>query len=117
MAKHHQLGKAGEALAVEWLQQRGYRVWQQNWRWHRTEVDIVATKNEWLHIIEVKTSSTDQWGFPEQRVNAHKLKMLQRAASYWLQRTRRSWLQYDVIAITWKPNEAPLIEMIADVSP
>jgi hypothetical protein len=41
---------------------------------------------------------------------------LQRAAGVLLQLTGRKWIQYDVIAITWKKGEVPLIELIEDLS-
>jgi putative endonuclease len=72
MNKHLALGSAGEQLAAQWLQQKGYTILQQNFRWGKTEIDIVATKGEWLHIVEVKTSSTDKWGTPEMRVDQKK---------------------------------------------
>jgi hypothetical protein len=44
------------------------------------------------------------------------MRVLQRAAAVLLQRTERKWIQYDVIAITWKKGEPPLIELIEDVT-
>ena len=116
MNEHLALGSAGERLAAEWLQQNGYRVVTQNFRWGKTEIDIVAIRGEWLHIVEVKTSSTNRWGPPELRVHRRKMCFLQRAAGALLQLTGRKWIQYDVIAITWKKGEVPLIELIEDLS-
>jgi putative endonuclease len=110
------LGCAGEALAADWLQQNGYTIVARNFRWGKTEIDIVATRGEWLHIVEVKTSSSTTWGPPEQRVDPRKMSVLQRAAGVLLQVTKRKWIQYDVIAITWKKGEKPLIELIEDLS-
>jgi putative endonuclease len=116
MNKHLALGSAGEQLAAQWLQQKGYTILQQNFRWGKTEIDIVATKGEWLHIVEVKASSTNKWGTPEMRVDQKKMRMLQRAANFLLWSTGRQWIQYDVIAITWNMGQAPLIELIEDMS-
>jgi len=116
MNKHQTLGGAGEQLAAEWLQKRGYTILKRNFRWGKTEIDIVAIKAEWLHIIEVKTSSTDKWGTPEIRVNQKKMRVLQRAACYLLHLTGRQWVQYDIVAITWKTGQVPLIELIEDLS-
>jgi putative endonuclease len=116
MYEHLSLGSAGETVAADWLQQNGYTVLVRNFRWGKTEIDIVATRGEWLHIVEVKTSSSATWGRPEQRVRPQKMRVLQRAAAVLLQRTKRKWIQYDVIAITWKKGETPLIELIEDVT-
>ena len=116
MNRHHALGQAGENIAAVWLTDQGYTLVARNFRWGKTEIDIVATRGEWLHIIEVKTSSADTWGTPELRVHPKKMRTLQRAAVVLLRQTNRKWLQYDVLAITWKKNEAPLIELFEDLS-
>ncbi|MFM8806502.1 MAG: YraN family protein [Sphingomonadales bacterium] len=116
MKEHLTLGNAGESLAADWLEQHGYTVLVRNFRWGKTEIDIVATRGEWLHVVEVKTSSSATWGPPEQRVHSQKMNVLRRAAGVLLQLTKRKWMQYDVIAITWKKGEAPLIELIEDVT-
>ena len=116
MNEHILLGSAGESLAANWLEQNGYTLMARNFRWGKTEIDIVATRGEWLHVIEVKTSSSTAWGPPEQRVHSHKLKVLQRAAGVLLRLSKRKWIQYDVIAITWKKGEPPFIELIEDIT-
>jgi len=116
MSKHLALGRQGETLASQWLQENEYTLIDRNFRWGKTEIDIVATRGEWLHIIEVKTISSVKWGTPELRVNDKKIKKLQQAAGILLQMTHRKWVQYDVIAITWLPGESPLIELFEDVS-
>lgn len=42
--------------------------------------------------------------------------VMQRAAAVLLNQTHRKWVQYDIVAITWKKGETPLIELIEDVS-
>ena len=42
MAPHHETGKRGEALAAEHLTSQGYEILEQNWRFRRAEVDIIA---------------------------------------------------------------------------
>lgn len=116
MKPHLALGRAGEELAVDWLQRNGYTIIMKNFRWGKTEIDIVAIKGEWLHVIEVKTSSSDKWGMPEQRVNAKKMEVLRRAAAVLLAMSSRKWIQYDVIAVTLKKGDNPLIELIEDLS-
>ena len=55
MADHNDLGKEGEALAAKWLKEHGYTLLHQNWRHSYHEIDIVATKEKFLHFVEVKT--------------------------------------------------------------
>lgn len=116
MNMHLALGKAGEQLAAAWLEKMGYTLYARNFRWGKTEIDIVATRAEWLHIIEVKTRRSDKWGPPELQVDKKKMIVMQRAAAVLLNQTHRKWVQYDIVAITWKKGETPLIELIEDVS-
>ncbi|MFM7646264.1 MAG: YraN family protein [Sphingomonadales bacterium] len=116
MKPHLALGLAGEQLAASWLQQKGYSIIERNFRWGKTEIDIVATKGDYLHLIEVKTRSSDRWGMPEQQVSVKKINVMRRVASLLLERSQRKWIQYDAVAITWKKGEPPLLELIEDIS-
>ena len=68
MASHNDFGKEGEELAALWLSERGYDILHRNWRFGKLEIDIVAKKNEKLHIIEVKTRKGNFFGLPEDGV-------------------------------------------------
>ncbi len=54
MAKHNELGKAGENAAVTYLEQQGYCIRDRNWRKGHFELDIVAAKDNELIVVEVK---------------------------------------------------------------
>ena len=59
MAKHNDLGKAGENAAVAYLEQKGYLIRDRNWRKGHFELDIVAAKDNELIVVEVKTRSNN----------------------------------------------------------
>jgi putative endonuclease len=101
LAKHNHTGKEGELLAAAYLQQNGYTLLHQNWRHGHWEVDIIATKNETLHFIEVKTRRNQTYGLPEESVNKKKLQTLQNAGSAFLQQ-QPQWkkVQYDVLSVS-----------------
>ena len=46
MALHNDIGKRGEALAVASLESKGYQILDRNYRFKRTEVDIIAMQME-----------------------------------------------------------------------
>ena len=52
MAKHNDLGKAGENAAVAYLEQKGYLIRDRNWRKGHFELDIVAAKDNELIVVE-----------------------------------------------------------------
>ncbi len=100
MAEHLALGKKGEDLAVEWLQEKSYHILHRNWRYSHAEVDIIAEKEGVLHFIEVKTRSTTKFGMPEESVDEKKLDNLMSAAEeYVFQFPEWERIQYDVLSI------------------
>lgn len=116
MASHNDLGKEGEDLAVSWLQEKGYAILHRNWRHSYHEIDIIAVKNDKLHIIEVKTRKGNRYGHPEESVTKKKFKHLQRAADEFLfHHPGYKWLQYDVLAITLFGDKDPEFFLLEDV--
>jgi putative endonuclease len=116
MAKHQQTGQKGEALAAQFLAERGYQILHQNWRFSYYEVDIIAQKDNILHIIEVKTRRNSQYGYPEESVTDQKLESLMKAAEAFLQE-HPEWniVQYDILAITIHHPEQVEYLLIEDI--
>ncbi|MCQ2083305.1 MAG: YraN family protein [Bacteroidaceae bacterium] len=73
MAKHNILGKTGELLAAEYLENEGYQVLDRNWRCGHKELDIVARKGNTLVFVEVKTRGGTRFGCPEDAVDSRKI--------------------------------------------
>jgi putative endonuclease len=106
MARHHEFGKKGEEMAAVWLTRRGFRILARNWRHGRFEVDIIARFRGTCHFIEVKSSRTSKYGYPEERVGRKKIRDLMKAGAAWLyQFPGQGRVQYDVLSITC-PGEA-----------
>jgi len=84
MAKHNELGKAGENIAVAYLEQKGYVVRDRNWRRGHLELDIVAAKENELIVVEVKTRSNTRFANPEEAVDLPKIKRTVRAADAYI---------------------------------
>ena|SRR5882672_439284 len=105
MAAHNELGKKGEALAVNWLHEHGYKILYKNWRHAHVEVDIIATKELVLHFVEVKSRSNDRFGYPEESVSEKKMQNLMLAAEEFLfQFPHWKLIQYDVLSININKN-------------
>ena len=73
-------GKKGEDIAADYLTKNGYTLLERNWRKHHWEVDIIASKDQFLHFIEVKTRYSLRFGFPEESISKDKMKNLKNAA-------------------------------------
>lgn len=105
MAKHLITGAAGEQLACQWLQERGFVILHRNWRYKRDELDIVAQDGPFLVVIEVKTLGSDRWHNPELAVDIRKQRRLIRAAEELIHRTEGDLeLRFDVISVTFTPE-------------
>ena len=79
MARHNELGKQGEEIAKKMLIDLGYTIIETNWRFDKDEIDIIAKDGDEIVIVEVKTRSTDFYGFPEDAVDHRKEKFIIRA--------------------------------------
>ncbi|MGB0895818.1 MAG: YraN family protein [Flavobacteriaceae bacterium] len=110
MAFHNELGKKGEALAVEYLQENGYVILNTNWRYLKAEIDIIAQKENILAIIEVKTRSSDVISAPEDAVNSKKIKLLVSAANeYVIQNNLDVDVRFDIIAVLKNKNAYSIV--------
>lgn len=116
MAAHNEIGKKGEVLAVTFLEEKGYQIVHRNWRYSYYEIDIIATRSNKLHFIEVKTRNEAAFGHPEDSVTKRKFKYLQKAADeYLFLNPGHQRIQYDILAITFKKNNAPEYFLLEDV--
>ena len=100
MAQHNELGKKGEQLAVDFLLENGYEIAKRNYRFDKAEVDIIATKEDTLAIIEVKTRSTSDFGNPQDFVKPKQIQRLVKAVdAYVTVNNLDVEVRFDIIAI------------------
>lgn len=85
MADKDDLGRLGEQLAAEYLQQAGIRILDRNWRCADGELDIVAAERRVLVACEVKTRSGVTFGSPLEAISRRKQARLRRLAVSWIQ--------------------------------
>jgi putative endonuclease len=100
-----QLGTFGEQKAVQHLRASGYTVCETNWRCARGEIDVVATIDDVLVIVEVRTRSMPlRYGTPEQSMTAKKIRTLRMLAQHYMCEKCRfddemPFVRFDCIAI------------------
>ncbi len=114
MVKHLRLGRRAENLAVDYLRRAGYIIREKNYRAGIAEVDIVAQKTNTMCFIEIKAKKAWDFGPPEDRIDAGKLKRYHLAATYYQE--DENWfqeIQFDTISITFFP-QAVQIEHFED---
>ena len=100
MAKHNELGKKGEQLAVTLLEKKGYLIVERNYRFDKAEVDIIAQQKDVLAIVEVKTRSTVDFGNPQDFVKPKQIKNLVKAVDEYVTVNNLDVeVRFDIIAI------------------
>jgi len=107
-------GNEGEQFAADFLIQKGFEILARNYRYKRSEIDLIVKKGNWLIFVEVKTRSSSAFGHPEEFVDRRKVKMiLEGAENYMYELNWQGNVRYDIVAITMK-GTVPEIVLIED---
>lgn len=102
MIDKHQRGQEGEAFTIDYLRSNGFIIAERNWRYHHSEVDIIAVKRGVMHFVEVKTrqSSTQSIEQALEAINSTKREALLNAANAYMRHTRLAGdIQFDLAAV------------------
>jgi putative endonuclease len=100
MMNYIETGKKGEALAADYLTSLGFEILERNWRFRRSEIDLVCSLNGVLHFVEVKTRTSTTFGFPEESVTNKKIRSLLRAGTaYMFKNPGWKIVQYDILSL------------------
>ncbi len=111
-----EIGNFGENTAAQHLSELGYEILYRNWRYKHLEIDIIASKDNLLHIIEVKTRTSIEFGYPEQFINKQKMQFLKNAAAHFqYQNPGWKYLQFDVISIFFNEKQIWELAFFEDV--
>ena len=119
MMSNAEIGRIGEDIATKYLKRHGYKVIDRNFRSKRWgEIDIVATKDDVLVFVEVKTREGTKHGEPVEAVTPFKLGALKRAGQYYKMEHPEApeALRIDVVSIILDPetHEPKKIELFLD---
>ena len=78
-------GRGGEAAAVSFLQNAGYKIVETNYKVKFGEIDIIALdKDERVIFVEVKARETAKFGYPREAVTTKKQKTIRKVAELYL---------------------------------
>lgn len=94
------IGDYGEQLAADMLKDKGYKIVASNYRYKRSEIDIIAEKDGTLVFVEVKTRKNASFGYPEDFVNEKKAEMIIAAAeNYIFENKWKKNIRFDIISV------------------
>ena len=100
-------GNLAEDIAVEFLQNDGYKIIERNFYSRFGEIDIVALKDEVLHFIEVKSGK----GEPIYKITPSKISKIQKTIQFFLNKTKLDF-DYCIDGLIVKGNDIELFENI-----
>jgi putative endonuclease len=100
------IGKIGEDTAVEYIENRGYKIIDRNYTSRWGEIDIISEKDGVLVFVEVKTKIGDKYGAPWESVTFFKYQKLKRSIQYYITSNKHSnrKCRIDVCGVLLNPD-------------
>jgi len=108
------IGSDGERAAAEFLEARGYRILDRNYRTKLGELDLVADERGTLVFVEVKVRRNDRFGGPAAAITLAKQARIARMAQQYLVSRRLSGrpCRFDVVLIRGDDPRTRQIELV-----
>lgn len=97
-------GRFGEKIAVNYLENLGYKIIHKNYKCRFGEIDLIAAGKEEIIFIEVKTRKNLNYGYPFEVVTDSKLEKIRQTSQHFLLNNvcdykNNCCLRFDVISI------------------
>ena len=113
MALHNDIGKFGEDIAANLLEQKRLKIRERNWRLGHLEMDIIAEDKHTIVFAEVKTRTTlfgDKT--PAAYVDEAKKRHIVAAANAYVKHHRiEKAVRFDIIGILLHPETHEVLEL------
>ncbi len=92
-------GRAAEDLAAAWLQKKGLRLIERNFRCKAGEIDLILRDGTTLVFAEVRYRASNAFGGAAASIDAKKRHRILTAARYYLMDKPDQACRFDVIAL------------------
>lgn len=96
------LGGAAEKAAALFLEEKGIRILERNFRSYHGKIDIIALENQTILVVEVKMRSYRDCGTAAEAVNLRKQKRICYTFNYYRMRRKlaeNTAVRFDVIEV------------------
>jgi putative endonuclease len=106
MVSMQSFGKKGEVIAADFLLAKDYQVLERNFRFKKSEIDLICRLDDLLVFVEVKTRSNRAYGEPETFVSINQQRSVIRAAEQYI--INVNWvgdIRFDIIGIYQRGEE------------
>lgn len=111
--------RRGEEIASCYLQKKGYKIIERNFRKGYGEIDIIATCKKTLVFVEVKTRTSQEFGDPLEAIAPWKLRSLIKTVQFYKMTHRNlpEQMRIDAISVMLSPGgEGEKIKHIENIS-
>ena len=109
MAKHNKLGKEGALIAFMILQRDKFTILETNWRFEKTEIDIIAQKDNLLIFTQVKTTRSNKFKKLSDSIEKNKITLYKKAVKNYLEQyPSESEVRFDVVNIIIGKDETQI---------
>lgn len=116
---HRKKGDAGEALAKDFLQLKGYTFLEQNFCIPGGEIDLIFQDGDEIVFVEVKTRNTKSFGDIEESITPAKVKHLEFSAKKYFLKNRLHWYEdpfrFDAVFVDSSDASDPKVEHVKHV--
>jgi len=94
-------GIIGEKMAQKYLKDNKYEIIENNYYTRNGEIDIIASKNNYIIFVEVKTRTNEKYGRAGEAVNKIKKIHMKKSAAIFLKENNfsRFTIRFDVIEV------------------
>ncbi len=92
-------GRRFEELAARFFVGKGFEVIERNWRSGHKEIDLIVRRDGLIVFVEVKSTYSEKFGHPVERIDAKKIHNLSAAARQYLivNEIEKTDLRFDVV--------------------
>ncbi|MEB3767927.1 YraN family protein [Acinetobacter sp. MD2] len=108
-----QLGQWAEQQALDYLQQRGFELFQRNFHSRFGEIDLILQRGEELIFVEVKARSNTQFGHALEMITSAKQQRMIKTALYFLAcypQYQAFSCRFDAVCIQFKQPVAKMLQ-------
>jgi putative endonuclease len=111
-----QIGRHGEALAADFLRDKGWQIVARNLVTPIGEIDLVVRSGPTLVLVEVKTLRRLDYLHPVWKVDARKRRKLRQLAAYVAAGNPEQDIRVDVLTVYWcNEHSEPVIEHLENI--
>ncbi len=100
------VGRFGEGIARQYLEKKGYKTIEQNYRTRYCEIDLIVSDKTTLVFVEVRTKKNELFGSPEDTLNKKKLNKLRKGSVWYVYKEKHGkTYRIDAVCIVLGEND------------